>query len=195
MLHLVSVSRARPAGPEGGVGCMQEEQRSSRACQKHQVGSFPSGFKVARTVAPDQDRIPYLKFMWDPPREKCSKLGSHSRTALLKFCSLNIAWREFPIFLQCLLFFTLNGLILYVMQCKLMLSIRNVSWTSFQSKCQSLYPLVSPSPGPWGASSVQLLAPFRVSCSTVLTSSPASSTSACAQHSLHTHQLFLTYHS
>ena len=64
VLHLVSVSRARPAGPEGGVGCMQEEQRSSGACQKHQVGSFPSGFKVAGTAALDQDRISYLKFMW-----------------------------------------------------------------------------------------------------------------------------------
>ena len=55
---LVSVSRAGP------VGLGRSRRGSSRACQKHQVGSFSSGFKVAGTVAPDQDRISYLKFMW-----------------------------------------------------------------------------------------------------------------------------------
>jgi hypothetical protein len=66
---LVSMNKAGPvghgtAGGEGGKGLLGACQRSSRACQKHQVGSFPSGFKFAGTVAPDQDRIPYLKFMW-----------------------------------------------------------------------------------------------------------------------------------
>jgi hypothetical protein len=47
-------------GQEGEPGTCW---RSSGACQKHQVGSFLSGFKVAGMVAPDQDRIHYLKFM------------------------------------------------------------------------------------------------------------------------------------
>ena len=48
-------------GWEGELGTCW---RSSGACQKHHVGSLPSGFKVAGMVAPDQDRISYLKFMW-----------------------------------------------------------------------------------------------------------------------------------
>lgn len=36
----------------------------SGACQKHQIGSFSSGFKVAGSVVLDEDRIFYLKLMW-----------------------------------------------------------------------------------------------------------------------------------
>ena len=57
--------QGQASGPQQGrEGERGTCQRSSWACQKHQVGSLPSGFKVVGTVARDQDRISYLKFMW-----------------------------------------------------------------------------------------------------------------------------------
>ena len=47
-------------GCEGDLGMCW---RIGGACQKHQVGSFSCWFKVARAVVPEQDRVPYLKFM------------------------------------------------------------------------------------------------------------------------------------
>jgi hypothetical protein len=64
----VSVSRAGPVG-HGRAGARRGSLVHVRgvaegACQKPQVGSFSSGFKVARMVALDQDKISCLKFMW-----------------------------------------------------------------------------------------------------------------------------------
>ena len=69
---LVSVSRAR-----------RGSRRSSGACQKNQIGSFPSGFKVVRMVVPDQDRISYVKLMWHHGRSWFVCFFSNSQESFL----------------------------------------------------------------------------------------------------------------
>ena len=60
---------ARRAGPVDLSGANMGEpdtgwRSSSRACHKHQLGSFSSGFMVVRKVVSGQDRMLYLKLMW-----------------------------------------------------------------------------------------------------------------------------------
>lgn len=51
------------------VGCMDPTWDAinldgGRTCQEHQVGSLPSGFEIAGSMTPDQDRVSHLELMW-----------------------------------------------------------------------------------------------------------------------------------
>jgi hypothetical protein len=76
--------QGQASGPQQGwEGEPGAGWRSSGACQKHHVGSLPSGFKVVGTVAPDQDRISYLKFMWHHSRSWFVCFFSNSQASFL----------------------------------------------------------------------------------------------------------------